>query len=85
MMKQRRSKEEDSEDGEDSDEQQQIKEMHEDSSKMKMMKFCGFEEKLKLEEEEDDETVACFHGSMQQYVRVYENRTLKGWFFIYES
>ena len=36
--------------------------MHEDSSKkkIKMMKFCGFEEKLKLEEEEDDETVRVF-------------------------
>ena len=36
--------------------------MHEDSSKMKMkmIKFCGFEEKLKLEEEEDDKTVRVF-------------------------
>ena len=36
--------------------------MHEDISKMKMkmMKFCGFEEKVKLEEEEDDETVCVF-------------------------
>ena len=69
MMKQRRSKEEDSE---DSDEQQLVKEMQEGSSKMKMkiVKFCGFEEKLKLEEEEDDEIVACFRGFMQQYVRV---------------
>ena len=36
--------------------------MHEDSSKkkIKMMKFCVFEEKLKLEKEEDDETVRVF-------------------------
>ena len=59
MMKQRRSKEEDNE---DSDEQQLVKEMQEGSSKMKMkiVKFCGFEEKLKLEEEEDDEIVRVF-------------------------
>ena len=38
-----------------------LKEMHEDSSKM-MMKVLGFEEKLKLEEEDDDETVHVFVG-----------------------
>ena len=51
--------------------------------KMKMMKFCGFEEKLKLEEEDDDETVRVFVGLCNSTIRAYENGTLKGGSLIY--